>query len=71
MFVHYLSQECLLENVRSSSWRNNKSANFWTRYTYKRTSLEDIKFDENGDFDMYGKESDPYTYDAIKIDITI
>lgn len=29
-------------------------------------ALKDIKFDKNGDFPMYGKESDPKTYQAIK-----
>lgn len=44
-----------------------KSAKLFEQgYTYKRTNLEDIRFDENGDFDMYGKESDPYTYETIK-----
>ncbi|MFD1067992.1 type II CRISPR RNA-guided endonuclease Cas9 [Oceanobacillus locisalsi] len=28
--------------------------------------LENIKFDKNGDFPMYGKETDPKTYQAIK-----
>lgn len=32
----------------------------------KKYNLEDIKFDKNGDFPMYGKESDPKTYHAIK-----
>ncbi|WP_010632729.1 type II CRISPR RNA-guided endonuclease Cas9 [Sporolactobacillus vineae] len=31
-----------------------------------RTRLENIKFDKNGDFPMYGRESDPKTYQAIK-----
>ncbi|CAM3260988.1 type II CRISPR RNA-guided endonuclease Cas9 [Sporolactobacillus spathodeae] len=31
-----------------------------------RTRLENITFDKNGDFPMYGKESDPKTYQAIK-----
>lgn len=32
----------------------------------KKYPLQDIKFDKNGDFPMYGKESDPKTYQAIK-----
>ncbi|MBU8565671.1 type II CRISPR RNA-guided endonuclease Cas9 [Virgibacillus pantothenticus] len=32
----------------------------------KKYALADIKFDKNGDFPMYGKESDPKTYQAIK-----
>lgn len=32
----------------------------------KKTNLESIKFKENGDFSMYGKESDPKTYRVIK-----
>ncbi|MBT2214690.1 type II CRISPR RNA-guided endonuclease Cas9 [Virgibacillus dakarensis] len=32
----------------------------------KKYALQDIKFDKNGDFPMYGKESDPKTYNAIK-----
>lgn len=31
-----------------------------------KTKLEDIPFDANGDFPMYGKETDLYTYNAIK-----
>ncbi|GAB6427113.1 TPA: type II CRISPR RNA-guided endonuclease Cas9 [Bacillus cereus] len=31
-----------------------------------KTKLEDIPFDENGNFPMYGKETDKYTYTAIK-----
>ncbi|MED1371417.1 type II CRISPR RNA-guided endonuclease Cas9 [Bacillus paranthracis] len=31
-----------------------------------KTRLEDIPFDENGDFPMYGKDTDKYTYTAIK-----
>ncbi|WP_246092851.1 type II CRISPR RNA-guided endonuclease Cas9 [Terrilactibacillus laevilacticus] len=31
-----------------------------------KTKLEDISFNKNGDFNMYGKESDPKTYQAIK-----
>jgi CRISPR-associated protein Cas9/Csn1, subtype II/NMEMI len=31
-----------------------------------RTRLENITFDKNGDFPMYGRESDPKTYQAIK-----
>ncbi|HHU18972.1 MAG TPA: type II CRISPR RNA-guided endonuclease Cas9 [Bacilli bacterium] len=32
----------------------------------KKYALEDIPFDKNGDFPMYGKESDPKTYQVIK-----
>ncbi len=32
----------------------------------KKYALEDIPFNKNGDFPMYGKESDPKTYEAIK-----
>ena len=32
----------------------------------KRVALKDIKFDQNGDFNMVGKEEDPATYEAIK-----
>lgn len=32
----------------------------------KKYALSDIKFDKNGDFPMYGKDSDPKTYQAIK-----
>lgn len=32
----------------------------------KRVALKDIRFDENGDFKMVGKEQDPATYEAIK-----
>ncbi|WP_042224718.1 type II CRISPR RNA-guided endonuclease Cas9 [Oceanobacillus manasiensis] len=32
----------------------------------KKYALKDINFDKNGDFPMYGKESDPKTYAAIK-----
>lgn len=31
-----------------------------------KTKLENISFDKNGDFNMYNKESDPKTYEAIK-----
>lgn len=31
-----------------------------------KTKLEDIPFDANGNFPMYGKETDLYTYNAIK-----
>lgn len=31
-----------------------------------KTKLENISFDKNGDFAMFGKESDPKTYQAIK-----
>ncbi|PWA10009.1 type II CRISPR RNA-guided endonuclease Cas9 [Pueribacillus theae] len=31
-----------------------------------KTGLDKITFDKNGDFPMYGKESDPRTYNAIK-----
>ena len=31
-----------------------------------KTKLEDIPFDENGEFPMYGKDTDKYTYTAIK-----
>lgn len=34
--------------------------------TVTKTKLKDITFDENGDFKMYNKESDPKTYEAIK-----
>lgn len=32
----------------------------------KKYALEDIPFDKNGDFPMYGKDSDPKTYQVIK-----
>ncbi|RDW17502.1 type II CRISPR RNA-guided endonuclease Cas9 [Oceanobacillus arenosus] len=32
----------------------------------KKYALADIRFDKNGDFPMYGRESDPKTYQAIK-----
>lgn len=31
-----------------------------------KTPLDQIRFDQNGDFAMYGKESDPKTYNAIR-----
>ncbi|GAY78784.1 hypothetical protein NBRC111894_4338 [Sporolactobacillus inulinus] len=34
--------------------------------TVTKTRLENISFDKNGDFPMFGKESDPRTYQAIK-----
>lgn len=34
--------------------------------TVKKETLGNISFNKNGDFPMYGKESDPYTYNAIK-----
>ncbi|CCF15452.1 HNH endonuclease family protein [Brevibacillus laterosporus GI-9] len=34
--------------------------------TAKKTALVDISYDKNGDFNMYGRETDPATYEAIK-----
>lgn len=59
MPIRKMSGQAHEETIRSAKL-------FEQGYTYKKTNLEDIKFDENGDFDMYGKESDPYTYEAIK-----
>lgn len=50
------------ETIRRHRGYNEKGLNLMT----KKYELEDIKFDNNGDFPMYGKDSDAKTYNAIK-----
>ncbi|MDX8367137.1 type II CRISPR RNA-guided endonuclease Cas9 [Cytobacillus sp. IB215665] len=51
-----------LEKVRKHIGKSEKGIEL----TCVKTPLSKIKLDKNGNFNMFGRESDPYTYNAIK-----
>lgn len=67
IFISRMPKRSVKGRIHEDTIRRNRglTEKGYTRVVTK-TSLEKIKFDNNGDFDMYGKESDPKTYQAIR-----
>lgn len=64
LFVSRMPQRKFTGQIHKETVRSPRM--FEEGYVVERVTLDKIKFDKNGDFDMYGKETDPYTYQAIK-----
>ncbi|BBN98184.1 type II CRISPR RNA-guided endonuclease Cas9 [Sporolactobacillus terrae] len=67
IFVSRMPKRSIKGQIHDETLRRNrgKTEDGLVR-TVTKTRLENISFDKNGDFPMYGKESDPKTYQAIK-----
>lgn len=67
IFVSRMPKRSVKGQLHEATFRRNRGQND-KGYTVvvTKTSLDKIPFDKNGDFPMYGKESDPKTYSAIK-----
>src|SRR5690606_19869949 len=67
IFVSRMPKRSVKGQLHEATFRRNRGQDE-DGYTIvvTKTPLEKIPFDKNGDFPMYGKESDPKTYYAIK-----
>ena len=63
MSKHSVTGAAHKETIMMNGGENNKTGK---TIIVKRMLLKEIKFDDNGDFKMVGKEQDPATYQAIK-----